>query len=252
MDASRKYTYFISDLHLGASYIADRHAHERRIVSWLRSIEPEAKAVYLLGDVLDYWYEYREVVPRGYVRFLGALAELTDKGVEVTWLKGNHDIWIFDYLPAETGVTIVDGLLETTISGRKFVMEHGDGVGDLRPSFRLMRSIFRNRLCQWLFSGIHPRWTIPFAHKWSAHSRLNGYEEQLTELSEDDNLVRFCMGYQSEHPDRRADYFIFGHRHILIDQPLADGARMVILGDCFKRFSYGVFDGSRLTLATMP
>lgn len=252
MASERKYTYFISDLHLGASYIKDPHQHERRIADWLRSIEPEAKALYLVGDVLDYWYEYREVVPRGYVRFFGALAELADKGVETVWLKGNHDIWIFDYLPRELSVKVVDGLFSTVIDGHKFVMEHGDGVGDLRPSFKLMRRIFRNRLCQWLFSGIHPRWTIPFAHRWSAHSRLTGYEEQLTELPADDVLLKFCETYQLEHPSSPADYFVFGHRHILIDRRLSDSSRMIVLGDCFKHFSYGRFDGKELSLGFMP
>ena len=252
MSDQRKYTYFLSDLHLGASYITDSRAHERRIVAWLRSIVSEAREIYLLGDVLDYWYEYREVVPKGYVRFFGALADLTDSGVKVTWLKGNHDIWIFDYIPTELGVEVVDGLCERTIDGHRFVMEHGDGVGEMDTSFRMLRSTFRNSTCQKLFSGIHPRWTIPFAHRWSAHSRMNGTEPTESHLDENDPLVRFCIDYNLAHPQHRAEYFLFGHRHLLIDQPLADGARMVVLGDCFRQFSFARFDGSRLTLGYMP
>ncbi len=145
---SRTRTYFVSDLHIGASYIGDTHAHERRLVTWLKSIEPTARTLYLLGDVLDYWYEYRNVVPRGYVRFLGALASMADAGVEIVWLKGNHDIWIFDYLPAEIGMKIADGVLACEIDGKKFVMEHGDGAGEMRRSYRIMRRIFRNRIAQ--------------------------------------------------------------------------------------------------------
>lgn len=252
MNDKRKYTYFISDLHLGASYIADSHAHERRIVAWLRSIAGEAREMYLLGDVLDYWYEYREVVPKGFVRFFGALAELTDSGVKVTWLKGNHDIWIFDYLPTELGVEVIDGLCERTIDGKRFVMEHGDGVGEIDGTFRLLRSTFRNATCQKLFSGIHPRWTVPFAHRWSAHSRMSGTESTEVHLGENDPLIRFCIDYNLANPDRKAEYFLFGHRHQLIDQTLADGSRMVVLGDCFRQFSFARFDGDQLTLGYMP
>ena len=126
----RDKTYFISDLHLGSGYIADTYSHQRRIAAWLRSIAPTARRLFLLGDVIDYWYEYRDVVPRGFVRFLGALAELADSGVEITWLKGNHDIWIFDYLPSELGINVADGIITRDLDGKTFVMEHGDGVGE--------------------------------------------------------------------------------------------------------------------------
>lgn len=248
----RRYTYFISDIHLGASYIPGRHAHERRIASWLRSIASETKELYLLGDILDYWYEYRNVVPRGYVRFFGALAELADSGVKITWLKGNHDIWIFDYLPSELGVEVIDGLCVRDIDGQRFVMEHGDGAGEQDFLFRLLRSTFRNRICQRLFSAIHPRWTVAFAHRWSAHSRMAGEEPEEDIYTPDDKLVRFCLNYNLTHPSEKADYFIFGHRHILADNHLSDGARMIILGDCFHRFSYGRFDGDSFTFGTIP
>ena len=145
----RHCTYFISDLHLGAAYIADPKAHERAVCQWLEKIAPTAKAIYMLGDVLDYWYEYRTVVPRGFTRFFGTLARLSDSGVEITWLKGNHDIWIFDYLPSEIGLTVADGLITREIDGKVFVMEHGDGVGEMRRIYRWMRALFRNRTAQW-------------------------------------------------------------------------------------------------------
>ena len=125
----RDLTYFLSDLHLGAGYIPDHRAHERRVVDFLRSIEPRAKRIYLLGDILDYWWEYRDVVPRGFVRFFGELARLADSGVEITWFKGNHDIWIFDYLPSEIGLEVHDGIMVRDIDGARFLLEHGDGVG---------------------------------------------------------------------------------------------------------------------------
>ena len=163
--------YFLSDCHLGAGYIVDPRAQEKALAAWLDSIAADASALYLLGDIIDYWFEYRNVVPRGYTRFLGALARLADKGVEIVWLKGNHDIWMTDYLTSEIGCRIVDGLLDTHIAGRRFVMEHGDGVGRRPLAFRALRRIFRSSTARVLYAAIHPRWTVGFAHSWSRHSR---------------------------------------------------------------------------------
>lgn len=246
--AERNLTYFISDLHIGASYIPDTHAHQRMIADWLRSIAPTAKTIYLLGDILDFWYEYRTVVPRGYTRFLGALADLTDQGVEIIWLKGNHDIWIYDYLPNETGIKIHDGILRQTIDNHTFVMEHGDGVGELRRSYRLLRALFRNRFAQWLFASIHPRWTVGFAHSWSRHSRLHGKQTEQTELPDSDPLVTFAADYMKRHG--HVDFFIFGHRHILADRTIAPDSCLILLGDGFNHFSYGLWDGCSFELKT--
>lgn len=238
--------YFISDLHLGATYLDRPLDYERRVVRWLRSIKDKACRLYLLGDVLDYWYEYRTVVPRGYVRFFGALAELADSGVEVTWFIGNHDIWIFDYLPNELGIKVVDGSMVTEIMGRRFFLAHGDGVGELPRGFRFMRALFRNRLCQQLFAAVHPRWTIPFAHRWSAHSRNYSAEIPIFSGEEHEPLIAFARKYQQTHV--RVDYFVFGHRHVLLDYPLPEGGEVVILGDWIHHFSYGEFDGNNFVL----
>lgn len=235
----RNKTYFISDIHLGAAYIADHRAHEKAIAGWLKKIAPTAARLYLLGDILDYWFEYKEVVPRGYLRFFGALAELADSDVEVVWLKGNHDIWIFDYLPQELGIKVVDGFIDTVIDGKRFVMEHGDGVGESRPSYRRMRSIFRNRICQKLFSAIHPRWTVPFAHRWSSHSRSTG--RAAVDLPQNHRLVNFATDY--EKANGHVDYFIFGHLHLVADREITPGTRLVVLGDAFCAMTCGCFDG---------
>ncbi len=241
----RNLTYFISDLHLGASYLENPHDYERRVVRWLRSIKDSAKALYLMGDILDYWYEYRTVVPRGYVRFFGALAELADSGVEITWFIGNHDIWIFDYLPKEIGMKVVDGWQVKEIDGKRFFLNHGDGVGELKPGFRFIRSLFRNRVCQWLFSAIHPRWTIPFAHRWSSHSR-NSVELPKFKGADNEKLIVFAKEYEKNN--EHIDYFVFGHRHIMLDLEIAPESKVVILGDWVNHFSYAVFDGETLTL----
>ena len=144
----RNKAYFISDLHLGARYFPDPREYELRAVRFLDSIAKDAAELYLLGDILDYWYEYRTAVPRGFTRFFGALGRLSDAGVKITWYIGNHDIWLFDYLREEIGMRVVDGYEIRTIMGRQFFLSHGDGLGKLPPLFRLIRATFRNRFCQ--------------------------------------------------------------------------------------------------------
>lgn len=240
--------YFVSDLHLGATYIADHRAHEARVVKWLRSISDDCTELYLLGDILDYWFEYREVVPRGYVRFFGQLAEMSDNGIKITWLKGNHDIWIFDYLPAELGISVVDGSLEVEIDNRRFFLEHGDGVGKKSAGFKIIRSIFRNKTAQWLFSAIHPRWTVPFAHRWSSSSRETGMAVTTDNEAMLKPLVDFSRDYALSHPD--VDYFIYGHLHIMASLKLdTDGApQMIVLGDWIRHNSFARWDGKELKL----
>ncbi|MDE6090018.1 MAG: UDP-2,3-diacylglucosamine diphosphatase [Duncaniella sp.] len=242
----RNNTYFISDLHLGASYIANPRAHERRVVEFLDHIAPDCKRLFLLGDILDYWWEYRTVVPRGFTRFFGALARLADSGVEIVWFKGNHDIWIFDYLPQEIGLTVHDGIMVTELDGHRFLMEHGDGVGRLPWSFRKLRGLFRNRVAQKLYAAIHPRWTIGFAHSWSSHSRKQGGYTPSERAG--DNLVNFARTYNADHADEKIDFFIFGHCHTILDSTLPDGSKIIILGDWISRFSYAVWDGKDITM----
>ena len=242
-----KFTYFLSDLHLGAPYLGDYRENERRIVNFLDSIKENAETIYLLGDILDYWYEYRYVVPRGYVRFFGKLAELSDSGVRIVWLKGNHDIWIFDYLPNELGIEVRDGSIIEEIRGKKFFLSHGDGVGKMKPSFRFLRGLFRNRVCQWMFSGIHPRWTIPFAYNWSRHSRMEGEGRDVPEEKLLENLKEFVTANHRQHPD--IDYYVFGHIHILSRIEIEKGCEMIILGEWIRTFSYAKFGETGLELA---
>lgn len=231
-----KHTYFLSDLHLGAPYMNDTRENELRVVSFLDHIKEDADAIYLLGDILDYWYEYRYVVPRGYVRFFGKLAELSDAGIKIVWLKGNHDIWIFDYLPKELGIEVKDGWVVEEIHGKKFFLNHGDGVGKQDPSFKFIRGMFRNKVCQWLFSGIHPRWTVPFAYNWSAHSRKEGEYRGIPDESLLNNLREFVKKYHLEHPE--IDFFVFGHVHVLSREIIESGCEMIVLGEWIRTFSY--------------
>lgn len=241
-----KTAYFLSDLHLGAPYMKDTRKNELRIVAFLDSIKDDAGVIFLLGDILDYWYEYRYVVPRGYVRFFGKLAELSDSGIRIVWLKGNHDIWIFDYLPNELGIEVVDGSMIEELYGKKVFLSHGDGVGKLEPSFKFIRSMFRSRFCQWLFSGIHPRWTVPFAYSWSAHSRNEGEKRGIPDEPLLKNLKAFVKDYHAAHPD--IDYYVFGHIHVLSREVVAKGCEMIVLGEWIHTFSYAKMDEKGLEL----
>ena len=241
--------YFMSDLHLGAGYIPDPKAHERRICDFLERIADDASDLYLLGDILDYWFEYRYVVPRGYVRFFGTLARLADSGVKIHWFIGNHDIWIFDYLRDEIGLEVIDGWQVREIMGKRFFLTHGDGVGRTAPLFKALRSVFRNPVCQKIYSGIHPRWTIPFANGWSASSRGKDYSTPPPFDGENESLTMFCRDWMERNDTEKIDYFVFGHRHALVDYPLSEQTRMIILGDWISHDSYAVFDGKKLKIA---
>lgn len=243
----RTRTYFLSDLHLGATYLPDEREHERFVISMLRQMSADARAIYLLGDVLDYWFEYKTVVPRGHVRFFGQLAAMADAGIKIYWFAGNHDIWLFDYLSDELGVTVVDGEEVHLIDGHPFFLGHGDGLGDKSRGFRFIRAIFRNKLCQKLFSAIHPRWTVPFAYRWSRHSRrVRGGGIATYQGDENEPQMIFAREHAATHPD--IEYYIMGHRHVLVDRPVGANARFVLLGDCFRQFTYAVWDGHSLRL----
>ena len=241
-------TYFLSDIHLGAHYFLDPKEQERLVCKWLRSIAPTAERIYLVGDVLDYWFEYRHVVPRGYVRFFGTLAELADSGIEITWLIGNHDIWIFDYLPSELGIRVVDGILTEEINGRKFCIAHGDGLGHIPAGERLMRWTFRNRFLQRCFAGIHPRWTVGFAYWWSGKNRTRHHTGPEAAPALPDPLYGWVRSRNAALPEaERPDFYVFGHYHVLSQREIA-GSEVVILGDWLTNMSFAAFDGQTLTL----
>lgn len=249
METSRTKIYFASDAHLGARFHADPRAVEKKLVRWLDSIKADAQAVWFLGDMFDYWYEYKYVVPKGFTRFLGKLAELSDSGVEIHIFIGNHDIWMFDYLPQEIGAIIHREPLTVDLLGKRFFLAHGDEVDYRSRAFRVIRQIFRNRFCQILYSAIHPRWTFGLALGWSLSSRKKGLkkEEEVTYQGESSEyLVLFAKQYLQSHPD--INFFIFGHRHIMLDLMLSRTSRLLIAGDWMQHFSYIVWDGESLFL----
>lgn len=244
----RKKVYFLSDAHLGSRAIEHSRMQERRLVNFLESIRHEAEAVYLLGDMFDFWYEFKTVVPKGYTRFLGKLSELTDSGIEVHFFTGNHDLWCGDYLEKECGVTIHREPLTLEIYGKEFYLAHGDGLGDPNASFKVLRTIFHSHTLQRLFSCLHPRWSIDFGLQWAKKSRLKRIDNKEPEYMGEDKeyLVLYTKEYLKLHPS--INYFIYGHRHIMLDLMLSASARVTILGDWVNYFSYAVFDGENLFL----
>lgn len=248
MQSVRNKIYFASDAHLGARFHKDALAVEKRLVRWLDHIKTDASAVYFLGDMFDYWYEYKYVVPKGFVRFLGKLAELSDAGIEIHFFLGNHDIWMFNYLPEEIGAIIHRDVWIGELLGKKFFLGHGDEVDFRSKSFRFMRALFRNRFCQWLYAGIHPRWTFGFALGWSLNSRKKGLDEDdhTYQGEAGEYLIHFAKEYLKT--DSSINFFIFGHRHIMLDMMITHTSRILIAGDWMQYFSYIVWDGDSLCM----
>ena len=251
-----KNVYFISDAHLGCLALEHRRQQERRLVRFLDEIKDKAGAIYMLGDMFDFWFEYQTVVPKGFTRFLGKISELTDMGIEVHYFTGNHDIWCLDYLEKECGVALHRKALTLEIGDQTFFLAHGDGLGDRDWKFRFIRSIFHNGLCQWAFRWLHPAFGMRFGLNWAKHSRLKYRHDtssgskvsgDLPYQGEDkEPLVLFAKQYLKEHPD--VDFFIFGHRHIELDLALTRQTRIIILGDWVSQFTYAVYNGEQLYL----
>ena len=225
----------------------EEHSRERekKVVQWLESIYREASEIYLLGDTFDYWYEYRKVIPKGFTRFLGKIAEITDAGVKVNMFTGNHDVWIFDYLPKEIGVEVFRQPVVREYGGRKFYIAHGDGLGPGQLGFKLLKRLFTSKTAQWVFSRFHPNASFSFAHRWSKKSRhAKGVSIDFLGMDKE-YLVMHAMEKLKEE---KYDYFIFGHRHLSLEIELNNESKLFYLGDWIENFSYAVFDGNSLTL----
>ena len=280
-----KKIYFLSDAHLGSRATQDSRERELFLCSFLDHIRQDASAIYLMGDIFDFWFEYHNVVPKGFTRFLGKLAELTDEGMEIHFFTGNHDMWAFDYLHEECGVVLHTEPCEIQLPTENgspsptAFLAHGDGLGDNSSSLRLLHNIFHSRVCRWLFRNIlPPDWGMEFGLRWAKSSRLkhdsfligengdtlsvsadgtvsNGMGDILTNngsigesfLGEDkEHLVLFSKQYLLEHP--HISYFIFGHRHIELDLMLTRSSRILILGEWIRSFTYAVWDGENMVM----
>lgn len=245
MNTSTK-IYFASDFHLGAPNHEESKKREARIVSWLEEVKKDASEIYLLGDIFDFWFEYKTVIPKGFVRLQGKIAEITDSGIPVHVFTGNHDMWIFDYLPQELGVKIYREPIVRTYNGKKFLIGHGDGLGPGDTQYKMLKAVFASKVCQWLFARIHPNLGIGIANAWSRKSRRNNitYDEKF-EGKENELLYHFCKEYLTKE---HIDYFVFGHRHLPLEIPISDNSIYFNLGEWIKHNTYAVFDGNKLEL----
>ncbi len=245
MQDNRK-TYFISDFHLGIPDEKSSLEREKKVVRWLEAVRRDASDIYLMGDVFDFWFEYRYAVPRGYVRLLGKLAELSDSGITLHYFTGNHDMWIFDYLPRELGVKLYREPVQVNLGGKVFYLGHGDALGPGDRGYKFIKAVFSSSVCQWLFARLHPNFGIGLARYWSRRSRIATGTYDATYKGDDrEYLVLFAKEYLAAHD---VDFFIFGHRHLPLDMKIGEKSRYVNLGDWLTHCTYAVFDGSILRL----
>jgi len=243
--AVRNKLYFASDIHLGAGGYASSRQREDRFVHWLDTIKEDAAEIFLMGDVFDFWFEYKTVVPKGYIRLLGKLAELADAGVKLYFFKGNHDMWMFDYFVNELGATIITNELVIERGGKKFFLHHGDGLGPGDGMYKILKKIFRSNVCQWLFARIHPNLGVGIANYWSKSSRISNLKKEDPKPGEQEWLVEYSREVLQT---TFYDYLVFGHRHLPLDIQLNNKSRYINLGEWINYNSYAEFDGKELEL----
>lgn len=248
MQATQKSIYFLSDFHLGAPNYTESLQREKKVVSLLNAIEDKAAEIFILGDMFDFWFEYKTTVPKGYTRLLGKLANLTDKGIKIYFFVGNHDMWMKDYFETELNITVYfkEQIIERF--GKKLFLAHGDGLGPGDNGYKFLKMIFRNKLCQWLFGVLHPTLGIGLANYFSRKSREKTGSADEHFLGEDKEwLFIFCKEMlQQQH----FDYLIFGHRHYPLKKQLTANSYYINLGDWIRSFTYAEMNEKGLELLT--
>jgi UDP-2,3-diacylglucosamine hydrolase len=240
-----KKAYFASDFHLGAPDFANSLEREKKLVAWLDSISTDCQHLFLVGDLFDFWFEYKHVIPKGHIRFLGKLASLADNGVEIFLFTGNHDMWMFGYLEQQLGARLFRDSIEIDWNPGSMVVGHGDGLGPGDLSYKFLKKVFRNPFCQWMFGFVHPTVGMGIANAWSRHSRVtNNVDEDFLGEKE------FLWVYAKElELTKHHDYYIFGHRHLPLDLPVGDKSRYLNLGEWIHHCRFITFDGKNLTMS---
>jgi len=241
--------YFLSDFHLGAPDYASSLEREKIIVQFLEKIRKDAAEIFLVGDMFDFWYEYRKVVPKGYVRLLGKLAELSDQGIPLHFFVGNHDMWMKDYFQKELNIPVYFEPEEFSRKNKRFLIGHGDGLGPGDHGYKRLKKLFRNPVSKWLFGILPPVLGMGLANFLSRRSRAQTGSTEETFLGEDKEwLLIYCKEVLK---NKKIDFFIFGHRHLAIDYRLEEGSRYINLGDWIHYYTYAVFDGEQLSLQSL-
>ncbi|MCX6286518.1 MAG: UDP-2,3-diacylglucosamine diphosphatase [Bacteroidetes bacterium] len=243
--------YFASDFHLGIPDRRQSLEREKRLVHWLDMARKDAEEIFLMGDLFDFWFEYRTAVPRGYTRLLGILAEITDSGIPVHLFRGNHDMWAFSYLQEEVGIQLHRNPEFRSFNGKNFYLAHGDGLGPGDHGYKFIKKVFASPVNQWLFRLIHPDLGISMALFWSRKSRHAAMQKEKTEEERNLRLINERILFHSQelikqHPE--LDYLVYGHYHYPVETAISEKAVQVVLGDWLTHFTYAVFDGEKLTM----
>lgn len=241
-----KKVYFASDQHLGAPTKEASFPRELKFIQWLDEVKKDADAIFLLGDLFDFWFEYKTVVPKGFVRVLGKLAEIRDSGIPIYFFVGNHDLWMHDYFEKELNIPVYHDNKEFTFNGKTFLIGHGDGKGPGDMGYKRMKKVFTNPLSKWLFRWLHPDIGVKLAQYLSVKNKLISGEEDVKFLGKENEwLYQYCL---RKLASKHYDYFVFGHRHLPLEIELNENSKYINLGDWIGYFTYGVFDGEKMEL----
>jgi len=238
--------YFASDFHLGAPDHASSLQREKRIIAWLDQVKTDAHSIYLLGDIFDFWFEYQFAIPKGFIRFQGKLAELTDAGILIYFFTGNHDMWMFDYFKKELGITIYREPQELSVNNKKILIGHGDGLGPGDTAYKIQKKFFNSKVCQWLFARIHPNLGMGIAQLWSKQSRIaNSKQEEKFNGEENEFILTYCKEVEKTN---HHDFYIFGHRHLPLDLKVSETSRYINLGEWVHFNTYAEFGKETISL----
>lgn len=236
--------YFASDQHLGAPTYEASRKREDFFVQWLEAISKDATHLFLLGDLFDFWFEYKKVVPKGFTRTLGTLARMSDRGIKIYFFAGNHDLWVKDYLIEECGMEVFHKPQTFEFAGKRFYIGHGDGLGPGDKGYKRMKKVFTNPFAKWLFSWFHPDLGVRLAQYLSVENRMISGDEDVKFLGQENEwLVIYAEEILKK---QHVDYFLFGHRHLPMELKLSNGAIYLNTGDWISYFTYAVFDGKKL------
>ena len=237
--------YFASDFHLGSPNPTESLVREKKIIRWLDAIQEDAGAILLVGDIFDFWFEYRHVIPKGFARFQGQIARLRDMEIPIYFFQGNHDMWMTRYFQEEFGIPVYTDPIHLKIRETNMMVGHGDGLGPGDGRYKIIKSVFRNGLARWAFQWLHPNLGMRLAHSWSAQSRRQNTRNPDTFKEEDEWLFQFCKDMNNKS---HFDYYVFGHRHLPLEMEVAKGVMYYNLGEWMSSFTYGQFDGNSFTL----
>ena len=241
-----KKVYFSSDNHLGAPTKEASLPREKKFVAWLDKAKEDAAAIFLLGDLFDFWFDYKRVVPKGFTRTLGKLAEISDSGIPIYYFVGNHDLWMNGYFEEELNIPVFHKPQEFTFNDSCFFIGHGDGLGPGDKGYKRMKKVFTNPFCKWLFKWLHPDLGVRLAQYLSVKNKLISGDEDIKFLGEEKEwLVQYCIKKEAE---KHRDFYVFGHRHLPLEIDINSSSKYINLGDWITYYTYGVFDGKTFSL----